>query len=149
MERQKYGDDFQVGETFTTGAITVTEAHLVGWAGLTMDFYPIHMDKEFAAASPFGERLAHGPLIFALAVGLVSVSGYGADSVIAWLGADRMRMQAPVRIGDTIRVVTEVLEKKPTKKPGQGVQTWRYTVLNQRGEEVMVFDYTMMFHMRS
>ncbi len=149
MARLKYGDDFELGEKFTTAGITVTESHLVGWAGLTMDFYPIHMDKEFAAKSQFGERLAHGPLIFGLAVGLVSMSGYGADAVIAWLGADKMRMLAPVKIGDTVKVTTEVLEQKPTKKPSQGVQTWRYTVTNQRDEPVMVFDYTMMFHMRT
>lgn len=148
MTRMKYGDDFEVGEKFTTQAITVTETHLVNWAGLTMDYYPIHVDKEFAAKSQFGERLAHGPLIFGLAVGLVSISGYGADSVVAWLGADKMKMLGPVKIGDTIKVTTEVLEKTPTKKPDKGVQVWRYTVTNQRDEAVMVFDYTMMFHMR-
>jgi len=94
MSNQKYGNDFKIGETFTTQAITVTETHVVNWAGLTMDFYRIHMDKEFAAQTPFGERLVHGPLIFALAVGLVGISGYGGDSVIAWLGADKMRMTA-------------------------------------------------------
>lgn len=149
MTRQKYGDDFKVGETFTTQAITVTESHLVNWAGLTMDYYPIHVDKEFAAQSSFGERLAHGPLIFALAVGLVSISGYGADSVIAWLGADKMRMTGPVKIGDTIRVTTEVGSHKATRDPSRGIQTWRYTVTNQRDETVMVFDYSMMFHMRT
>jgi acyl dehydratase len=149
MTRTKYGNDFKLGEKFTTQAITVTEAHLVGWAGLTMDFYPIHMDKEFAAKSSFGERLAHGPLIFGLAVGLVSISGYGADSVMAWLGANNMKMLAPVKIGDTIKVTTEVREQKPTKDPSRGVQTWLYTVANQHGQAVMVFDYTMMFHMKA
>lgn len=147
--RTKYGNDFKPGETFTTAGITVTETHLVNWAGLTMDFYPIHMDKEYAVKTPFGERLAHGPMIFGLAVGLVSMSGYGADSVIAWLGADHMRMLAPVKIGDTIKVVTEVLEQKTTKDPARGIQTWRYTVMNQRNEKVMVFDYMLMFHMRT
>ena len=149
MTLQKYGNDFKVGETFKTQAITVTETHVVNWAGLTMDFYRIHMDKEYAAKGPFGERLVHGPLIFALAVGLVGMSGIGGDSVIAWLGADKMRMTAPVKIGDTIMVTTEVLEQKATKDPSRGVQTWRYTVTNQRNETVMVFDYTMMFHMRT
>jgi acyl dehydratase len=149
MSNQKYGNDFKIGETFTTQAITVTETHVVNWAGLTMDFYRIHMDKEFAAQTPFGERLVHGPLIFALAVGLVGISGYGGDSVIAWLGADKMRMTAPVKIGDTIKVTTEVLEQRATKDPARGIQTWRYTVINQRNEPVMVCDYTMMFHMRT
>lgn len=148
MEHSKYGDDFNVGDVYTTGAITVTEAHLVTWAGLTMDFYPLHMDKEYAAKSDFGERLAHGPLIFAMAVGLVGMAGFAGDSAVAWLGANNMKMLGPVKIGDTITVVVEVIDKKPTKNPARGVQTWCYTVKNQRDEAVMVFDYTLMFHMR-
>jgi acyl dehydratase len=148
MAIQKFGNDFKKGETFTTQAITVTETHVVNWAGLTMDFYRIHMDKEFAAKGPFGERLVHGPLIFALAVGLVGMTGYGGDSVVAWLGADKMRMKKPVKIGDTIMVTVEVIEQKETKDPSRGVQTWRYIISNQRNETVMDFEYTMMFHMR-
>ncbi len=149
MERKKYGNDFKMGEIFTTRGITVTESHLVNWAGLTMDFYAIHMDKEFAAKSQFGERLAHGPLIFALAVGLVGMSQYGQDSVIAWLGVNNMKMLQPVKIGDTIHVEVEVIDQKVTKDPAKGVQTWRYSVINQRGEKVLVFDYLMIFHMRT
>lgn len=149
MDHSKYGDDFEVGDIYTTACITVTETHVVNWAGLTMDFYPLHMDKEYAAKTEFGERLVHGPLIFALAVGLVGSAGFAGDSAVAWLGADKMRMLAPVRIGDTVTVVVEVIEKKPTSKPNRGVQVWRYTVKNQRHEPVMVFDYTMMFHMRA
>ncbi len=144
----KYGDDFNLGETFVTQGITVTETHLVTWSGLTGDFYPLHTDREYAARTQFGERLAHGPLIFALAVGLVSLSGYCADAVIAWMGADNMRMHAPVTIGDTITVTVEVKEIKATSNPKKGVQTWLYTVRNHRNETVMSFDYKMMFHMR-
>ncbi|MDQ7785495.1 MAG: MaoC/PaaZ C-terminal domain-containing protein [Desulfomonilaceae bacterium] len=148
VEHSKYGDDFNVGDIYTTAAITVTETHVVNWAGLTMDFYPLHMDKEYAAKTPFGERLVHGPLIFALAVGLVGSAGFAGDSAIAWLGADDMRMLAPVKIGDTVTVKVEVIDKQPTSKPERGIQVWRYTVKNQRDEDVMVFDYKMMFHMR-
>ncbi len=148
MEQSKYGDDFSVGDVYTTASITVTETHLVNWAGLTMDFYPLHMDKEYAAKTEFGERLAHGPLIFGMAVGLVSMAGFGGDAAIAWLGVDNTKMRAAVKIGDTVRVIVEVAEKKKTSKPGKGVQAWRYTVKNQRDEVVMIFDYKMMFHMR-
>jgi acyl dehydratase len=148
MEHTRYGDDFNVGDVYTTASITVTETHVVNWACLTMDFYPLHMDKEYAAKSQFRERLAHGPLIFGLAVGLVSSAGFAGDAAVAWLGADNMRMLAPVKIGDTITVVVEVIDKKPTGKPEKGLQVWRYTVNNQRGESVLVFDYKMMFHMR-
>ncbi len=149
MAQTKYGDDFGLGDVFDTGAVTVTETHVVNWAGLTGDFYPLHMDAEYAAATQFGQRLAHGPMIFALAVGLVALSGIGADSVIAWLGVDNMRMKRPVLIGDTIRVQVKVKDQSTTKDPARGIQVWLYTVLNQRGETVMSFDYTMMFHMRA
>jgi acyl dehydratase len=148
MTQTKYGDDFRIGDVHETAAITVTEAHVVNWAGLTGDFYPLHMDREFAAKTQFGERLAHGPLIFGLAVGLVSLAGFGGDAAIAWLGVDDMRMLQPVRIGDTVRVHVEVREHMPTSNPHKAVQVWRYTVRNQHDKDVMTFDYKMMFHMR-
>lgn len=148
MEQTKYGEDFAIGNVYTTPSITVTETHVVNWAGLTMDFYPLHMDKEYAATTSFGERLAHGPMIFALAVGLVAQAGFDGKAPIAWLGVDNMRMVAPVKIGDTITVLVEVKEQKETSDPKRGVQVWRYTVQNQHKETVLYFDYTMMFHMR-
>jgi acyl dehydratase len=148
VTQKKYGDDFKVGDVFETAAITLTESHIVTWAGLTGDFYPLHMDREYAAKTQFGERLVHGPLIFGLAVGLVSLAGIGGDAAIAWLGVDDMRMLKPVKIGDTVHVVVEVREQQPTSNPRKGVQVWRYTVRNQRDEEVMALDYKMMFHMR-
>ncbi len=149
MTRKKYGDDFRIGDVYRTAAITVTETHVVTWAGLTGDFYPLHMDEEYASRTQFGGRIAHGPMIFGLAVGLVAQSGIGEDSVIAWLGVDKMRMHAPVRMGDTVRVTVEVKEQAPTRSPGKGIQMWLYTVTNQRDETVMSFEYRMMFHMRA
>src|SRR5690606_39721759 len=127
MSAHKYGDDFQVGEVYDAGRITVTETHVVNWAGLTGDFYPLHMDKEYAAQSQFGERLAHGPMIFALAVGRVALAGFGGNSAISWLGADNMQMLAPVRIGDTIRVTVEIMEMRRTSNPCKGVCVRRYS----------------------
>lgn len=144
----KYGNDFKIGDVYHTAAITMTETHVVNWAGLTMDFYPLHMDKEYAARTQFGERLVHGPLIFAMAVGLVGSAGFAEDAAIAWLGVDNMKMYAPVKIGDTIRVEVTIMDQRTTKNPKQGVQTWKYTIKNQRDETVMDLDYTMMFHMR-
>jgi len=148
MTPSKFGDDFKVGDVFRTAAITVTETHVVSWAGLTGDFYPLHMDREYAAKTQFGERLVHGPFVFALAVGLVALAGFAGDSAIAWLGVDGMRMLAPVNIGDTVRVEVRVKEARPTRNPRKGVQVWTYTVLNQRDEQVLVFDNQLMLHMR-
>ena len=148
MEPSKYGDDFNVGDIYTTSSITVTETHLVNWASLTMDYFSLHTDAVSAAKTVFGGRVAHGPLIFALAIGLSYMAGFAGDSVLAWLGADNMKMVAPVRIGDTIKAMIKVIDKQKTSKPEKGIQTWRFTVTNQRDEVVMNFDYKMMFRMR-
>ncbi len=148
MTHEKYGDDFAIGDTIDTAAITMTETHVVNWAGLTGDFYPLHMDAEFVAKTQFGQRLVHGPMIFAMAVGLAAQAGIAEDSVIAWLGVDNMRMSAPVFIGDTIKLQIEVIKQVPTSDPKKGIQVWLYTVTNQRDEVVMNFEYKMMFHMR-
>ena len=145
---EKYWEDFSEGDKVTSMAITVTEAHLVTWAGLTMDYYPLHMDKEYAAGTPFKERIAHGPLTFALAVGLMGTTGYAKDSVIAWLGVTDMRIPAPVKIGDTIRLHAEITELRETKNPNQGLTVMRYEVVNQRDETVMTFDMRFLMHRR-
>jgi acyl dehydratase len=143
---EKYWDDFSVGEIFNSMAITVTEAHLVAWAGLTMDFYPLHMDQEYASKTQFKQRVAHGPLTFALAVGLMGMTGAAKDAVIAWLGVDNMRIPAPVFINDTIKLRAEVTELKPGKNPAQGFCKMRYEVSNQRDAVVMVFDMNFLMY---
>jgi acyl dehydratase len=145
---EKFWEDFSVGDKVTSMAITVTEAHVVTWAGLTMDFYPLHMDKEYAANTPFKERIVHGPLTFAMAVGLMGMTGYAKDSAIAWLGVDNMRIPAPVKIGDTIRLHVEITELRETKNPDQGLTMMRYEVVNQRDEPVMTFDMKFLMHRR-
>ncbi len=107
------------------------------------------MDREYAAKSVFKERIAHGPLIFGMAVGLVAMSGVAEDAAMAWLGVDAMKMLAPVKIGDTIYVSVEVINTRETSKPDRSVHTWRYHVKNQRDEEVLVFDYNLMMHKRT
>ena len=91
-----------VGDRYRTESITVTETHVVNWAGLTGDWVPLHVDAEYAAATEFGERIAHGPLTLALALGLVTRTGIFGDCVVAWLGLDKVRLPLPVRFGDTI-----------------------------------------------
>ena len=145
---EKYWEDFPLGGKMRTTEVTVTEAHLVNWGCLTGDWYPLHFNEEYAKTTVFKGRIAHGPLTLALAIGLVGMTGYLGTSVIAWLGVGNMRLPAPVRIGDTIHVETEVIDKKETKKAEQGVTTIRYTIKNQRDEEVMIAEQNLMMHHR-
>jgi itaconyl-CoA hydratase len=132
-------ESFAVGDHIVSAAVTVTETHVVNWASLTGDWVPLHTDAEYAATSPFGERIAHGPLTLALALGLGTQTGAFGDSVLAWLGLDEVRLPGPVRFGDTIHAEIDVLESRPTKKPDRGLTVLGYRVCNQRGEIVMTF----------
>src|SRR5690606_6643472 len=104
-------EDFSVGDVVRTRGRTVDVGDFTTFSGLTGDHYPLHTDQQYAEGTSFGRRIAHGPLTFALAVGLVGMSGFYGDAVVALLGVDGLRAKKPVFDGDTIRVVATVLEK--------------------------------------
>ena len=141
-------ESFTLGDRVVSERITVTEAHVVSWAGLTGDWVPLHVDAEYAATTPFGERIAHGPLTLALALGLVTRTGLFGDAVIAWLGLDEVRLPLPVRFGDTIHAAVTVIESRPTSKPERGLTVLGYQVLNQRDETVMTFRSSLLLRRR-
>jgi itaconyl-CoA hydratase len=147
VSSERWWDSFAVGDRYRTESITVTEAHVVTWAGLTGDWVPLHVDAEYAAASEFGERIAHGPLTLALALGLATRTGIFGDCVLAWLGLDALRLPLPVRFGDTIHVDLLVRDRRPTSKPGRGLVVLDYAVHNQRDEIVMTFASTFLLKM--
>lgn len=141
-------EDFPVGKEVTTPCVTVTETHVVQFACLTGDWYPLHMDAAWAANTPFGGRIAHGPLVMSLAVGLMYQSQVYGKSILAWLGADKVRAAAPVLIGDTVHVVATVTGSRPSKDPTRGVVTLDYNVRNQRAEDVMSFSFALLMRSR-
>ncbi len=133
--RGRYFDDFEVGQEFVSPARTITQTDIVNFACLSGDFNPPHVDHEYCREQPYGEPIAHGPLIFAIAAGLLCQMGLNDGTVIAMLGVDKWRVHAPVKHGDTIHVVQTVIEKKPTSKPYQGIVTFLREVKNQRGNQ--------------
>src|SRR3954452_13432511 len=104
---------------------TVTEADVAMFAGLTGDFHPQHVDAEWAATSPFGERIAHGLLVLSLAAGLVD---FDSDEVIALRPVRDVVCKRPVKLGDTIRVAVEMGAPAPT---GIASATLRITVADR------------------
>lgn len=141
-------ESFELGRVIRSDAVTVTETHVVNWASLTGDWVPLHMNAEYAAETPFGERIAHGPLTLALALGLIVRTGVFGDAVDAWLGLDEVRLPLPVKFGDTIDVEVEVRERRLTSRPGRGLVVLSYTVHNQRREVVMTFTSTFFLRCR-
>ncbi len=128
----KYFEDFTAGEIAVTRARTITETDIVNFASLTGDWYPLHTDIEYAKKGPFGERIAHGLLILSIANGLMPLYDM---AIVAFYGMDKVRFTAPTKIGDTIHVELEVVEKQDKGDIG-GVITLKEYVKNQRGENV-------------
>lgn len=142
-----FWDDLVTADVIHTAGITITDAHLVQWAGLTGDIVSLHLDESYAATTPFGRRIAHGPLTMSLGLGLMTQTGYFSN-VVAWLGLDEVRALAPVFIGDTIRVNAAVDMVRETKKPEQGIWKINYTVLKQDDSTVMTFSSSFIVKRR-
>ncbi len=132
----RYFDEFEVGQTFKTPARTITDTDIVNFAGVTGDFNPVHTDDEFARAGPFGERIAHGPMLVGMSFGLLSRIDLFDGTIIA-LRDIKWSFNAPVRIGDTVHVVAEVKQCKPGKtRTDRGYAEFEILIVNQTGETV-------------
>ena len=144
----KYFEDFEAGEEFMSAGRTVTETDIVNFAGITGDWNEIHTNKELAERGPFGQRIAHGALVFSIATGLSVRLGQTADTVIAFYGLDRLRFVKPTFIGDTIRVRQKV-ESKNERDPSSGIVTMLNEVINQRDEVVVSYTAKVLLKRRS
>jgi acyl dehydratase len=142
-------EDLDVGRRWRTAARTVTEADVVAFAGVSGDFNPIHVDAEHAATTGFGERIAHGALVLAIATGLRQQEGVFRGTLKAWLGMREWRFQAPVRIGDTLHVVTEIKERRATKDAAAGLVVQLVEVRNQRDEVVAEGEFVTLMARRT
>src|ERR1700726_3748090 len=147
--QDKFFEDFAAGEVVVTRGRTIDVGDLTAFAGLTGDHYPLHTDEEYAKTTRFGTRIAHGPLTFALAVGLVGMSGFYGNAVTALVEVKSLRALKPVIPGDTLKVHAEVVELSEARNPKYGTVQVNYSVRNQREEEVMVFLQIMLARRRT
>jgi acyl dehydratase len=128
----------EVGHRVTTLSRTVTEADVVNFAGVSGDFNPMHTSETAAEESDFGERVAHGALVFSMMTGLTRRADDPRADVVAFYGVDRLRFTGPVKLGDTIHVELELVEKEEREHPtANGVVRYEAQVLNQNGEVVL------------
>lgn len=142
LEQITYYEEYEIGEGRETVGRTITETDFVVHAGHSGDFFPHHLDAEFCKTLPFGQRIAHGTMVFTIGVGLTATI---INPVAFSYGYDRMRFVKPVFIGDTIRSRVEITAKEVMdKRPGFGRVTERLTVLKQTGETALVADHIYM-----
>ena len=100
------------------------------------------------AGNRFGQRIAHGPLTFSLAVGLVGLSGFYGDAIAALVEITGLKAIAPVVAGDTLHVVATV-SAHDASGPKYGTLGVTYSVRNQADVEVMTFLQTMLAKRRA
>ena len=143
----RWFEDYELGETRTSVGRTITETDIVLHAGQTGDFFPHHMDAEWSATQPFGQRIAHGTLILSVGVGMTA--GDINPQAMSY-GYDRIRFIKPVFIGDTIRVVAEITDKldHPRRADESGYVHEVVTITNQRDEAVLVLTHLYLVNKR-
>lgn len=132
----KFLEDLRAGDVFTGPARTITEADVVGFAGLSGDFNPIHTDAEFARDTPYGQRVVYGLLGISIMTGLLDRTGLFSGSAIAMLGIRDWTFSGPLFIGDTIRFRLTITDVRRTSSGDRGIVKRYFELLNQRDEIV-------------
>lgn len=146
--RGMFFEDFSIGQVIETSRRTVTSTDIVNFCCLSGDFNGVHADHEYCKTTPFGEPIAHAPLVYAIMGGLQYASGVNDGTLLAALGIDAWRMHKPVKHGDTLHMRSTVVEKKETSKPDRGVVSFRREFVNQHGEAVQSMTATFMYRRR-
>jgi acyl dehydratase len=125
--------DLYVGMAFRSPGRTISEADLMGFAGLTGDFSELHTSDVYAKASQFGRRVAHGMLGLAYAHGLMwARTGELRETAIAFLGISEWKFIEPIFIGDTIFVNYEIAELRESRsRPTQAIATFDVAIVDQ------------------
>ncbi len=140
-------EDYEIGRSRESFGRTITETDFVVHAGHTGDFFPHHMDAEFCKSQDFGQRIAHGTMVFAIGVGMTADV---INPVAFSYGYERMRFVRPVHIGDTIRARTTIARKEAdAKRPGMGQVFEKLEVLNQDDATVLVAEHIYLVKMKA
>ena len=129
-----YFDDLDVGREWLSAARVVAAEDVGGFADLTGDRNPVHLDPAFARTTPFRRCIAHGLLGLALAGGLTTESP--RVRAVAFVGLREWHFRSPIFPGDAIRVASRVLEKELQGRGRRGSVVWQVRVLNQDGKVV-------------
>jgi len=147
MIKELFFEDYVLDDSRQTLGRTITETDFVIHAGQTGDFYPHHMDAEWCKTQEFGQRIAHGTLIFSVGIGMTA----GDINPLAFsYGYDRLRFIKPVFIGDTLTVKVTVKERRDfPKRPDHGMVVEAVEVANQRGQTVLACEHLLIVKRRT
>ena len=144
----RYYEDFKVGERFTSGGLTMTEAGIVEFAR-QWDPQPFHIDAEFAKKWTYGGLIASGLHTMSVTLRLWLDLGIFRACSLGSPGIGEVQFARPVRPGDTLRVVTDIVELRlSASKSDRGIARVRQVTINQRGEAVLEQETTVFLKRR-
>lgn len=134
----------RVNRTLDVGDFSML--HQLAWFNMA-----VHSNSEYARGTWFKERSLAGPVIFAVADGLVHnadniaslLAGEGYE-IYAYIGVDDMKITSPVLFGDTLRAEAEVKDLRPTKNPERFLFVYKNKAYNQRDQQVIAYQTTML-----
>jgi acyl dehydratase len=144
-KRGLYWEDFVVGSVLRTPARTITSTDIVNFACLSGDFNEVHTNWEYCKSTPFGEPIAHGPLVYGIMGGLQYASGINDGTLLALLQVDKWRMLVPVKHGDTLHAEMTVIERKESSKSDRGVVKIERRFMRHDGTVVQEMEVTLMY----
>jgi acyl dehydratase len=143
---KKYFEEFELDTTRHTKERTIAAADIDFHAKESGDYFPHHMDEAWCKTQPFKKRIAHGTLIFTIAIGLTA--DFVNETAMTY-GYDRLRFIKPVFIDDVIKVTITIKDKKEHKKPGFGLVTELVQAFNQHDELVMVCEHILLVNKKA
>jgi acyl dehydratase len=144
----RYYEDFNKGERFISGGMTMTEAGIIEFAR-QWDPQPFHIDAEFAKKWQYGGLIASGLHTMCVTLKLWLELGVLRSCSLGSPGLGETQFPRPVRPGDTLRVVTDIVELRASaSKPDRGICRLRQVTINQRGEPVMEQETTVFLKRR-
>ncbi|HWV12967.1 MAG TPA: MaoC family dehydratase, partial [Sphingobium sp.] len=133
-------EDVEIGSKIEFGPVAVSRDEIIAFA-TEFDAQPFHLSDEAAAGTHFGSLSASGwhttALFMKMFVAEMQASGH-QDASLGAIGIDELRWLRPVRPGDTLWGISEVVEKKASKsRPEMGIIKSKVTVFNQQDEPVL------------
>ncbi|MGJ7502625.1 MaoC family dehydratase [Variovorax sp. ZT5P49] len=140
--------DFHAGQVIEAGPYVLTEAELLQFAR-AYDPQWFHTDADAAAGSPFGGLIASGWHTCSIAMRLVVGAALAGSESFASPGLEHVRWPNPVRPGDALRLVADVIEvRRSEKRPTLGILRWRWRLFNQRELVVLDAEVTSLFKLK-
>jgi acyl dehydratase len=140
-----FWDDLKVGYKFRTVGRTITEADLVNFTNMTWLTEELFTNTAAREHMAIPMRVIPGAMVYSFAEGLLLPSMQ--DTGLAFLHAE-LDIKGPTCVGDTIHVECEVIEMRPTSKPGRGLARTFNKVVKQDGATVLTYNPLRMMKRR-